>query len=211
MSFTIGYTTIAPSIWDTNKAGGNINSSIYPGTNTPQVDLPTLPANYKLTELWAYLNVSGSHETTIDLGIIDINTGTNSTKPLLYSGSIDLSAGELGTGWQWVGTSTLNVDFSDHVGKRLAPAMGRPRDGQLVQFRYQTVTPTGGWYIASRGSNYDIPSPWPSGGSAEYVSLYAIFERIYTSPPVELTEISTNTPILLTQTVTGTKFTIIPF
>ena len=36
MSFTIGYTTIAPSIWDTNKAGGNINSSIYQAQIPPK-------------------------------------------------------------------------------------------------------------------------------------------------------------------------------
>lgn len=181
MPFYVGYTSSAASIWNTNNNSGNVNSSIYPATNTPETDLPPLPEGYMLTELWAYLDVSGSHHTKIDLGVIDINTGTTSTKPLLYSASVALDAdGPGGIGWQWVGVTNLDVDFSSHAGKRMAAAMGRPHDGQRVQFRFASVSPTGGWLIGSRGSQYNIPSPWPSGGSAEHVSLYAVFDKIPT-------------------------------
>ena len=178
-SFIVGYPFIAPSTWDTGQASGNINSTFYPASATPQTTLPVLPANYKLTELWAYLNVTTGRNTTIPIGVIDINGGTNTTKPRLHVETVPLTDAN-GTGWQWVKVTGLNIDFSAHVGKRLAAAMGRPADGTLVQFRYAAVpdAPFGGWYISSRGADYTLPDPFPSGGAAEFVSLYAVFEPI---------------------------------
>ena len=178
-SFIVGYPFIAPSTWDTGQGSGNINSTFYPESATPQTTLPVLPANYRLTELWAYLNVTTGRNTTIPIGVIDINGGTNTTKPRLHVETIPLTDTN-GTGWQWVKVTGLNIDFSAHAGKRLAAAMGRPADGALVQFRYAAVpdAPFGGWYISGRGADYTLPDPFPSGGAAEFVSLYAVFEPI---------------------------------
>lgn len=205
-TFVVGYTPIAPSTWDTNQNNGNLNSSFFPATSTAEIDLPTLPANFKLTQLWAYLNVSASHNTTIDIGVIDVNTGTTSTKPLLYSASMALNTGS-GTGWRWVGNSNLNVDFSSHIGKRMAAAMGRPLDGQKVDFRYQSVSGRGGWYIGSRGANYTIPNPFPANGAAEHVSLYAVFTPI--NSYIEASGLGK--PMTLTTENVGKPITIVPF
>lgn len=209
-SFNVGYTPIAPSIWTTNANGGTINSTFFPQTGTAEVDLTPLPANFKLTEMWAYLNVSASHATQIDLGVIDVNTGTNSTKPLLYSASISLTAAD-GTGWKWLGVTGLNIDFSAYVGKRMAAAMGRPLDGQNVDFRYQTTTGNqGGWSITGRGSNYLIPNPFPSGQAAHFVSLYTVFKPI--NPFIEVTtNASEGKQITLSSAIVGTPLTMVSF
>lgn len=206
-TFVVGYTPIAPSTWDTNQNGGTINSTFFPRTANANLDLTPLPANFKLTQLWTYLNVSGSHNTTIDLGVIDVNTGTNSTKPLLYSASVALNTGS-GTGWMWVGNDNLNIDFSSHANKRLAAASGRPLDGQRVQFRYATTTGnTGGWVASSRGANYTLPNPWPSGQAAHYVSLYAVFTPI--NSYIEASGLGK--PMTLTTENVGKPITIVPF
>ncbi len=210
-SFTVGYPFIAPSTWDTGQGSGNLNAAFYPESSTPETTLPVLPANFRLTELWAYLNVTAARNTTIPIGVIDINGGTVNTKPRLHVETVPLTDAN-GTGWQWVGVTGLNIDFSAHAGKRLAAAMGRPADGALVQFRYSAVsgTPFGGWYISGRGADYTLPNPFPSGGEAEYVSLYAVFKPI--NPFIELQAPNQGKPLTLTaDSSRGKPIIIVPF
>jgi hypothetical protein len=209
--FVVGYTPIGASTWDTGQNSGTINSTFFPGSDSPQTTLPALPANFKLTEMWTYLNIGSGRNTTIPIGVIDINGGTANTKPLLYSENMTMSDSG-GTGWRWIGITGLNVNFSEHAGKRLAAASGRPADGALVQFRYEVVsgTPFGGWSITNRGVDYSLPNPFPSGQAAEYVSLYAIFEPI--NPYIEVGQSSVQgRQLTLSSDTVGKPVTVVPF